>query len=62
MSLDPTDGDLGDLPQLELKRPQSQTQPRDHPALDDLRQPVSNGELLRQERPGGRRVKEAPRE
>jgi membrane fusion protein, multidrug efflux system len=59
MSLDPDD--RGELSQLELKRPQSETQPDEHTALDDLRQPLSNGVPLRQERPGGRRVREPPR-
>ena len=61
MSLDPDDQDQGELPQLELKRPQSKRQPGDHPGLDGRRQSVSTGEPLGQERPGGRRVREAPR-
>jgi membrane fusion protein, multidrug efflux system len=59
MSLHPDD--RGELSQLELKRPQSEIQPDEHPALDALRQPLSNGQPLRLERPGGRRVREAPR-
>jgi membrane fusion protein, multidrug efflux system len=61
MSLDLDDQDRGELSQLELKRPQSETQPGDHPALDGRRQSVSTGEPLRQERPGGRHVREVPR-
>jgi membrane fusion protein, multidrug efflux system len=60
MSLDPDDQDRGELPQLELKRPQSETQPGDHPELDGRRELVSTREPLRQERPGGRRVRELP--
>ena len=60
MSLDPHDQDRGELLQLELKRPQSETQPGDHPELDGRRQSVSTREPLRQKRPGGGRVRELP--